>query len=129
MTDTPAGDPSAAHPPPAVAAEAAAGGTGEGETSDAEEVVDEPALSLPGDVDAGEPRLSRARDIDRTRAQITWAFIWIFAGTIAAVLLIVAVANPHQSSEAIDVLKTLLPAETAVLGSAVGFYFGTRERP
>ncbi len=93
-----------------------------------EEVIEAPALSIQGDMDEREPRLGRGRNIEKTRAGLAWALFLAFAGTVLAVILIVAFASHARSHEADELLKTLLPAETALLGSAVGFYFGTRHR-
>lgn len=96
--------------------------------SDPNEVVEEPPLTVGGDVDDSEPRLRRERDIDKTRAGLAWALFLTFAGTVLAIVLIVAFASHSRTEDATELLKTLLPAETALLGSAVGFYFGTRAR-
>jgi hypothetical protein len=93
-----------------------------------DEIVDEPPLTVRA-VAGEEPRLRRGRNIDQTRAGLAWALVWIFGGTVAAVLLIVALTSPHPASDVTELLRTLVPAETALLGSAVGFYFGTRTRP
>jgi hypothetical protein len=93
-----------------------------------DEVVEEPPLSIQGDVDESEPRLRRERHVEKTRAGLAWALFLTFAGTVLAVILIVATGSHTRGQEASELLKTLLPAETALLGSAVGFYFGTRDR-
>ena len=100
----------------------------ESDTDGPDEVVDEPPLTVQGELDDQEPRLRRRRHIDQTRAGLAWALVWIFGGTVAAVILIVALTSPHPAAEVTEILKTLVPAETALLGSAVGFYFGTRNR-
>ncbi len=96
---------------------------------DSDEVVEEPTLSVEGDVDESEPRLRRERAHEKTRAGLAWALFLTFAGTVLAVILVVAFGGHARSQDATELLKTLLPAETALLGSAVGFYFGTRSRP
>jgi predicted aconitase with swiveling domain len=96
----------------------------------ADEVVVEAPLSVEGDVDDQEPRLRRRkRTVDETRAGLAWALVVIFGATIASVILVVALNGDAPASEVTELLKTLVPAETALLGSAVGFYFGVRNRP
>jgi membrane protein YqaA with SNARE-associated domain len=54
-------------------------------------------------------------------------FVLIFAATILAatsVLLFV----PDAWAQEKELLQLLLPAETALLGSAVGFYFGAKDK-
>lgn len=97
-------------------------------TTNAGEVVDEPELSVQDTLTAGEPKLSPPRQIDRVRAGLAWAFTVIFAGTIVFAFLITTFAGRQHAEESMSLFKTILPAETAVLGSAVGFYFGSRER-
>jgi hypothetical protein len=96
---------------------------------DHEDVVEEPPLSVPGDVDESEPRLRRQRTVEKTRAGLAWALLAIFAGTVLGVVLITAISSHARGQDASQLLNTLLPAQTALLGSAVGFYFGTRNRP
>lgn len=105
------------------------GASGEKPDDGSDEVVEGPTLSVEGDVDESEPRLRRERAHERTRAGLAWALFLTFAGTVLAVILVVAFGSHGRSQDATELLKSLLPAETALLGSAVGFYFGTRSRP
>jgi hypothetical protein len=94
------------------------------------DVVDEPDLSVQGKVTDQEPRLRRRkRTVDQTRAGLAWALVVIFGATIGSAILVVALTGKVPAQEVTNLLKTLVPAETALLGSAVGFYFGTRKRP
>lgn len=58
------------------------------------------------------------------RALLAFAFVFIFAGTIWAAFRCVGGPNWKDAKE---LLELLLPAETALLGGAIGFYFGTRK--
>jgi hypothetical protein len=56
------------------------------------------------------------------RALLAGVFVVIFGATvIAAFMFVGSAAWPNVK----ELLQILLPAETALLGSAVGFYFGT----
>jgi hypothetical protein len=112
-----------------VSIEPSQGALGDKPDDDSDEVVEGPTLSVEGDVDESEPRLRRERAHEKTRAGLAWALFLTFAGTVLAVILVVAFGSHARSQDATELLKTLLPAETALLGSAVGFYFGTRSRP
>lgn len=74
------------------------------------------------------PEQGDSYDIESTRANLAIAFVVIFAVTIFAAIMIVALTGDHPAKEVSELLPTLLPAETALLGSAVGFYFGAKER-
>lgn len=58
------------------------------------------------------------------RAGLAFTFVVILAATIVFAFANVNSANWANTK---DLLQLLLPAETALLGSAVGFYFGTRK--
>lgn len=95
--------------------------------------------TTPGSTDAGvalsglaietaEPKEAptRAERLGRrewTRSSLAFAFVLIFALTIAFVMSKVGTRDWGETKE---LLQILLPAETALLGSALGFYFGTR---
>jgi Na+/H+-translocating membrane pyrophosphatase len=117
-------------PPAADADRADAGEPGAGTEAAAEPdtVVAGPALSV-RDVDPREPTLGSGHNIDKTRAGLAIGFLAIFAVTVVAAILIAALSSHEHVSDVNDLLHTLIPAETALLGSAVGFYFGTRSRP
>jgi hypothetical protein len=63
---------------------------------------------------------------DSVRGWLAFAFVAIFAGTIAGAF--VCVCNATCWPQMKELLQLLLPAETALLGSAVGFYFGSIRR-
>jgi O-antigen/teichoic acid export membrane protein len=51
----------------------------------------------------------------------------IFTLTVLASFVVVICFNAEWAS-AKDLLQLLLPAETALLGSAIGFYFGSHKK-
>lgn len=61
---------------------------------------------------------------DWVRASITYVFISIFALTVSASLAVVIWFGKDYPNLK-DLLQPLLPAETGLIGSAVGFYFGS----
>jgi len=63
-----------------------------------------------------------------TRGVLTIGLFAVFAVTIVVCLLIAAWADASRWETVKDLLQVLLPAETGLLGSASGFYFGTRVR-
>ena len=62
---------------------------------------------------------------DMVRSVTNYSFIGIFALTVVASLYVVIWRGSDWTNEK-DLLQLLLPAETALLGSAVGFYFGSQ---
>lgn len=63
-----------------------------------------------------------------TRERVRWVLASILAGML---FLTVAAAFAgaewgHQWANVREWLQAVLPAETAILGSAIGFYFGTQ---
>lgn len=129
MTETPGDDvppgPETPSEDAAGASEGAAPAGAQGEQ--AEEVVVSPPLSVQGVIDNREPRLSKGRSIDQTRAGLAWALVIIFGLTIGAAIAVIAFDSANPTGDVTELLRTLVPAETALLGSAVGFYFGTRK--
>jgi len=63
---------------------------------------------------------------DVVRTIITCSFIAIFALTILASLAIVTWSGSVWTN-AKELLQLVLPAETALMGSAIGFYFGSQK--
>ena len=63
---------------------------------------------------------------DIVRTIITCSFILIFFLTIIASFVIVIWFNSSWAS-AKELIQLLLPAETALMGSAIGFYFGSQK--
>ena len=59
------------------------------------------------------------------RAGLAFTFVIIFAATIGWAFL--NLSDPGLWMRTKELIEILLPAETALLGSAVGFYFGTRK--
>lgn len=62
---------------------------------------------------------------DRVHAVVTFAFIGIFLITIIlAFVVIMGFSNDWAATK--DLLQLILPAEIALAGSTMGFYFGSR---
>jgi hypothetical protein len=62
---------------------------------------------------------------ERARFGLAWTFVLIFAATILGATTTILFV-PDAWAQEKELLQLLLPAETALLGSAVGFYFGTK---
>ncbi|MEO8971131.1 MAG: hypothetical protein ABI406_05955 [Ktedonobacteraceae bacterium] len=62
---------------------------------------------------------------DMVRSITNYSFLGIFALTVVASLYVVIWRGSDWTNER-DLLQLLLPAETALPGSAVGFYFGSQ---
>jgi hypothetical protein len=88
-------------------------------------------------IDSADVRTPSTRKISFKRKPIrihpTWArysialiLALIYASTIASALYS-AIGN-HGWTNTKDLLEVILSTETALLGSALGFYFGTRDR-
>lgn len=73
------------------------------------------------------PDYDPGRHRDWVRASITYTFIGIFALTVIASLIVV-IWFGKDYPDMKDLLQPLLPAETGLIGSAVGFYFGSETR-
>ena len=64
---------------------------------------------------------------EKTRGRIALWLTWIFAGTVLATFVTAFFAQGDADWERLSgILEVLLPAEMALLGSALGFYFGAR---
>ena len=63
---------------------------------------------------------------DLVRSLTNFSFIGIFALTVIVSLYAAIGLGGQYWANAKDLLQTLLPAETALIGSAVGFYFGSQ---
>ena len=59
------------------------------------------------------------------RALLAWVFVLIFALTVVWAFINVEQKMTWEHTK--ELLTLLLPAETALLGSAVGYYFGSRK--
>lgn len=66
----------------------------------------------------------RARQ-DLIRSIIALTFVAIFALTVILAFIVVILFDGDWAN-AKDLLQLLFPAETALIGSAVGFYFGAK---
>jgi hypothetical protein len=100
---------------------------GEASVSGSVEDVD----TLPGEVEDPRPpslssRRQRVVGDSQVRGWLAGSLTAVFAVTVLASLG-TAIFGGHQAeSQVVDVLRDLLPAELAILGSAIGFYFGSR---
>jgi hypothetical protein len=124
MNEASGDSPPAGEAPPAADPDRADAGEPD-DPDELDETIEGPDLSVE-EVVSREPTLSPGRSIDSTRALLAGGFFVVFALTVAAAILVAAFAKQQHVSDVDSVLRTLIPAETALLGSAVGFYFGTR---
>ncbi len=69
------------------------------------------------------PREERLGRQEWTRSGLAFAFVIIFGATIIFAFLKVGTRDWAQTK---DLLQILLSAETGLLGSALGFYFGAK---
>ena len=63
---------------------------------------------------------------DIVRGLTTLAFIVIFGGTVLLSFWAVTVYNKLWTSGVKDLVQLMLSIETALIGTALGFYFGTK---
>ena len=70
------------------------------------------------------------RSIDLFRERLTTRLLWVFVGTIGAEVAFAGVAmlTGHDVSPLRETLHDVVPAETGLLGAAIGYYFGERAR-
>lgn len=70
------------------------------------------------------------KSIDVVRERLTTQLLWVFIGTIAAEVLFAGVAmlTGHDVSPLRETLHDVVPAETGLLGAAIGYYFGEKAR-
>ena len=69
--------------------------------------------------------LGRGTQLRRTQARIVYLLLFIFAATIAAGFAGLAIGWASESGMK-DFLTLFVPAETALLGAASGFYFASQ---
>ena len=69
--------------------------------------------------------LGRGSHLRRTQARIVYLLLFIFAATIAAGFAGLAIGWASESGMK-DFLALFVPAETALLGAASGFYFASQ---
>src|SRR5579872_3879378 len=62
---------------------------------------------------------------ESTRSTIALTFVGVFALTIVLAFIVVIGFNSDWAATK-DLLQLIIPAETALIGSAIGFYFGTQ---
>lgn len=94
--------------------------------------MNEPEKSeeITGRVDAPDPerRPVQLTPDDTARLLLAFTFVILFALTIFFACIAV-ITDGSAWSKVREMLEVILPAETALLGSAVGFYFGARQAP
>lgn len=90
-----------------------------------------PAGDLPGVVGQLLPVESDRRDWHPILQELVRSSLALALTALLAVTVVWAFVNASDGDASWrhtkDLLQLLLPAETALLGSAVGFYFGTRK--
>lgn len=104
----------------------------ESEESDPEELSVSDLITFEGEVQ--EPQdIELARQRKRVlpgdstvRGWLAGGLAILFGVTALAALGTAIFGSAQQEHQVVDVLRDLLPAELAILGSAVGFYFGGR---
>lgn len=87
--------------------------------------------TLPGQVDDPEaPAIATKRQRvvgdSQVRGRLAGALTLLFAITVVAALATAIFGSRRADAQVVDILRDLLPAELAILGSALGFYFGSR---
>ena len=130
MTDE-ASDPSAEESPPSLEGggvpepqgESAVAGSGVLAHSASDTSTAEAELTVGDDLS---PPFRKATDPDSVRARLAEYLFYLFAATIAVGTLLIAFLDDSAANRVADWLTRLLPAELGVLGSAVGFYFGSK---
>jgi hypothetical protein len=70
------------------------------------------------------------RSIDVYREQLTNRLLALFGGTVLIDVIMAGIATftGHDFSAAREVIRDVIPAETGLLGAAIGYYFGARGR-
>jgi len=64
------------------------------------------------------------------RAKVTFRLIWVFAGSVlASFITFWAFSSSGDWRDIKDIIELILTPEIAILGSALGFYFGSPRRP
>jgi hypothetical protein len=64
------------------------------------------------------------------RAKVTFRLIWLFAGSVlASFITFWACSGGRDWRDIKDVVELILTPEIAILGTALGFYFGNPRRP
>lgn len=99
---------------------------GEANHEDAEDLGDVSALEESRFNNPPTQTYNPEQQHDVVRTIITCSFIFIFGLTILASFAIVIWFNSNWAS-AKELVQLLLPAETALMGSAIGFYFGSQK--
>ncbi len=89
-------------------------------------MAEDPELKDTGDLVITEAQRS-ARRQDYVRASITGCFLLLLL-ILIVFACIEAASWPSHWEQAKELLQIMLPAITGLLGSSLGFYFGSRSR-
>jgi hypothetical protein len=88
-------------------------------------------VDLTGEVaDPAQQQLSPERRLwveELARISLALSFVLLFAGTVIWACGAALWASPAHWGNVKDLLQSLLPAETSLLGGAVAFYFATKK--
>ena len=71
------------------------------------------------------PKFDPAPTRERMRGRLAWAVVGLLAGTIFLAFLLVGLKRVSVEDMR-TLLEPIVPAEVALAGSAIGFYFGGR---
>ena len=91
----------------------------------ADGVKSSPRLPADGVDGVRDRTLGRGTHLRRTQARIVYLLLFIFAATIAAGFAGLAIGWASETGMK-DFLAMFVPAETALLGAASGFYFASQ---
>ncbi len=76
------------------------------------------------------PRFDIVESQERTRANLAYGLLWLLAATLAGAGLFVTFAPESKNTEDNRELLTLIwTSEVTLVGSALGFYFGSQTKP
>ena len=116
----PQGSPGDAGPPPSPPS--AAGG--DGDVPEADNVVVEAEVDI-HDLSAGRVQ-SRSLILEIFKDEVIRAAVALLLLLLLAIILLMALSRTETWAQTKEFLEIVFPAMTALLGSAVGFYFGTK---
>ena len=91
----------------------------------ADTVKSSPRLLVDDADGVSDRKLGRGGHLRRTQARIVYLLLFIFAATIAAGFAGLAIGWASENGMK-DFLVMFIPAETALLGAATGFYFASQ---
>lgn len=83
-----------------------------------------PEQEIPAKVDPYDPEPER----ERVRGRLTLAVTLVYGALLIVDLLAAIVASDARWLRVRDAMQTILPAMGTVVGTVVGFYFGSQKR-